>query len=100
MLGEVIACHVGSIKTVHVTWDKDAEECTNQYVKHGGITVSAEATIVHYCTRNYAENSSHLDIVTDTIVHIHIHSSDSVESQYLHRLGHSGEQLEQSWLPE
>ena len=49
--------------------------------------VSVEATIVTYCTRNCAENSSHLDIVTDTIVHIHIHSSDGIGTQYLHQLG-------------
>ena len=49
--------------------------------------MSAEATIVNYCTRNCAENSSHLDIVTDTNVYIHIHSSDGVETQYLHQLG-------------
>ena len=48
--------------------------------------MSAETTIVNYCTRNCAENSSHLDIVTDTSVYIHIHSSDGVETQYLHQL--------------
>ena len=87
MLGEVIACLDGFIKIAHVTLDKDAEECTNQYVKHGRITVSAEATIVNYCTRNCAENSSYLDIVTNTIAYIYINSSDGVETQYLHQLG-------------
>ena len=75
------------IKIAYVTSDKGVGEYTNQYVKHGGITVSAEATIVNYCTRNCAENSSHLGIVTSTIVYIHIHSSAGIETQYLHQLG-------------
>ena len=74
MLRVVITCHVGSTEIAYVTSDKDAEECTNQYAKHGGITASAESTIVTYCTRICVENSSHLDFVTDTIVRIHIHT--------------------------
>ena len=55
MLEEVIACCVDINKIAYVTLDKGVEKYTNQYVKQGGITVSAEATILNYCTRNCAE---------------------------------------------
>ena len=87
MLEQVIGYCVGITKTAYVNSDKSVGIYTNQYVKHGGITVSAEPKIVIYCTSNCAENSSHMDIVTDTNVYIHIHSSDGVETQYLHQLG-------------
>ena len=86
ILQEVIGS-AGTTKTAYVTSDKGVGIYTTQYVKHGGITVSAEPKIVIYCTSNCAENSSHMDIVTDTNVYIHIHSSDGVETQYLHQLG-------------
>ena len=82
-----MACRVGTMKIANVISDKSVDKYTNRYVKHGGITVNVESTIANYCTRNCAENSSHLDIVTDKNVYIHIHSSDGVETQYLHQLG-------------
>ena len=49
--------------------------------------MSAEPIIVNYCSSNCADYSFHMEIITDTNVYIHIHSSDGVETQYLHQLG-------------